>query len=200
MIKWPFLLRATVDRRRYGRMSSPCGRKKMFTDIDGMNGACRCRRKNHLMWLFDNQCYPVYTKVQRLNICKNKKNSIKPSFCCQGPCPKDQWLAPYTKGYSICKRCPCPKLADGHHIPWRRPGRPGCYSSFRKGPCRPGSYFMIEDYVGAKGRCIGRRQRSSYRRRSHANRNMMNGLWGGNSLSMGYPDDRSLFSDSFNWF
>jgi len=31
-----------------------------------------------------------------------------------------------------------------------------CYKSFSNGPCRRGTYFIIEDYVRKKARCVNR--------------------------------------------
>lgn len=77
----------------------------------------------------------------------------------QGPCPEGQWLEPYTNGFGTCRKTPCPNnKCDGRHIYWRPTptSRGGCYKSFTRGPCKHGSYFLIEDYATKKGRCVSR--------------------------------------------
>lgn len=51
---------------------------------------------------------------------------------------------------------------DGRHIYWKPSPVPsasagdeaGCYKSFTKGPCKAGSYFLIEDLVAKRARCV----------------------------------------------
>lgn len=97
---------------------------------------CRCRDRNHLLSKTDDRCYRVYSK---------------------GPCGEGQWMDWDTNGYGVCRRSPCPSdKCDGRHIYWRsNPTSPGgCYKSFSRGPCRAGSYFLIEDYATRSGRCV----------------------------------------------
>ena len=43
--------------------SGPCSPNKIFVDVDGVYGGCRCRDRNHLLWQTDDRCYRAFTKV-----------------------------------------------------------------------------------------------------------------------------------------
>ncbi len=78
-------------------------------------------------------------------------------FKIKGPCDHGQWLEPDTNGYGTCRRSPCPESkCDGRHIYWKSTpnAEGGCYKSFTRGPCRSGSYFLVEDYGTRRGRCV----------------------------------------------
>lgn len=153
-------------------ISGPCPPNKIFIDIDGVNGMCRCRDSNHLLYKNDEHCYRIYSR---------------------GPCLESQWLEPYSNGYGVCRKSPCPNnMCDGRHIYWRPTptSRGGCYKSFTRGPCKHGSYFLIEDYGTRRGRCVSR-YGSSYNPISSFNSyGMSNNRFGGgygsssNRLSM----------------
>jgi len=116
--------------------SGPCAANKIFTDVDGVNGMCRCRDRNQLLYKSDDKCHRIYSK---------------------GPCKTGEWLEAEVNGYGICRRSPCTSdKCDGRHIYWRQqPGmKGGCYKSFTRGPCHRGSYFLIDDYATRKGRCV----------------------------------------------
>lgn len=75
----------------------------------------------------------------------------------KGPCDHGQWLEPDTNSYGICRPSPCPEnKCDGRHIYWKSTpnSEGGCYKSFTRGPCRRGSYFLVEDYGTRRGRCV----------------------------------------------
>lgn len=44
-------------------LSGPCSPNKIFVDIDGVSGMCRCRDPNHLLHRNDDNCYHMYAKV-----------------------------------------------------------------------------------------------------------------------------------------
>ncbi|EFX84175.1 hypothetical protein DAPPUDRAFT_315199 [Daphnia pulex] len=116
--------------------SGPCPLNKVFTDIDGINGMCQCRDRNQLLFKGDDRCHRIYAK---------------------GPCDHGNWLEPDTNGYGMCNRSPCPESkCDGRHIYWKSTpnSEGGCYKSFTRGPCRSGSYFLVEDYGTRRGRCV----------------------------------------------
>lgn len=76
-------------------------------------------------------------------------------LCSKGPCKKGQWIVP-SGSHGICQQCPCPSLADGRHIYWsgNKQYRPGCYRSYSRGPCPPGMYFKIDNYMTGAARCV----------------------------------------------
>ncbi|XP_032796601.2 uncharacterized protein LOC116932820 [Daphnia magna] len=116
--------------------SGPCSLNKLYTDIDGINGMCQCRDRNQLLFKGDDRCHRIYAK---------------------GPCDDGQWLEPDTNGYGTCRPSPCPESkCDGRHIYWKSTpnSEGGCYKSFTRGPCRRGSYFLVEDYGTRRGRCV----------------------------------------------
>ena len=90
----------------------------------------------------------------------------------QGPCNESEWLEPESNGYGVCRLSPCPaSKIDGRHIYWKPAPVPsasageeaGCYKSFTKGPCKAGSYFLVEDLVSKKARCVIQRPYRSSR-------------------------------------
>lgn len=129
----------------------PCLADQYFTATDQSYGYCRCSRPNYVHCPKTNRCYPAYTK---------------------GSCSTGQWLVPHgNHGLATCKACPCPSLADGQHIYWsgmgQQHGRPGCYKSQTRGPCRHGMRFVISDILTGSAHCVRnhsdkRRPSSSY--------------------------------------
>ena len=78
-------------------------------------------------------------------------------YLIQGPCSDGQWLVPTENpGHSTCRSCPCPSMADGSHVYWNgKPfGRPGCYKSHTRGPCKPGMYFVVDNFATGASRCV----------------------------------------------
>ncbi|XP_046656394.1 neurogenic locus notch homolog protein 3-like [Daphnia pulicaria] len=114
---------------------SPCPVDQFFTAVDLSYGFCRCSRPNYVRCQKTNRCYPAYTK---------------------GTCSIGQWMVPYgNQGLSTCQICPCPSKADGRHIYWSGQfGRPGCYKSQTRGPCRQGMRFVISDILTGSSRCV----------------------------------------------
>ena len=176
-------------------LSSPCGSDQIFTAIDGSFGHCRCKQRNYVQCKLDHKCYPAFSKVSKFFISKLIKfmvNVLEQHFYfTQGPCSKGQWLVPSgSSGYSSCRSCPCPNMADGSHVYWNGPfGRPGCYKSHTRGPCRPGMYFVVENFMTGASRCV-----SSHR---NTKRHQRPNLY---SLLMDWPlfESDSLLDDPFS--
>ena len=81
-------------------------------------------------------------------------------------------------------------MADGSHVYWNGPfGRPGCYKSHTRGPCRPGMYFVVENFMTGASRCV-----SSHR---NTKRHQRPNLY---SLLMDWPlfESDSLLDDPFS--
>ena len=47
--------------RRAGR--SNCGSRQIFVDADGVNGQCRCRETDDILWLKTGKCYSLFSRV-----------------------------------------------------------------------------------------------------------------------------------------
>ena len=137
--------------------SGPCSLNKVFTDVDGINGMCQCRDRNQLLSKGDDRCHRIYAKVFAYFTIFNQHSYFTYYFEIKGPCDHGQWLEPDTNGYGTCRRSPCPESkCDGRHIYWKSTpnAEGGCYKSFTRGPCRSGSYFLVEDYGTRRGRCV----------------------------------------------
>ncbi|XP_057380997.1 uncharacterized protein LOC130703586 [Daphnia carinata] len=127
----------------------PCPADQYFAIADKYYGYCRCNRPNYVHCPQTKRCYPAYTK---------------------GSCTAGQWLVPHGNvGLATCKACPCPSLADGHHMYWsgkgHQHGRPGCYKSQTRGPCQHGMRFVVDDILTGSAHCVrnhSRRPSSSY--------------------------------------
>ena len=97
---------------------------------------------------------------QDLKKTNKKKNNYNNN---QGPCEEGDWLESDLDGYAVCRASPCPEKADGRHIYWNAPNsKEGCYKSFTVGPCKKGSYFLVEDHVRRKARCVSRYAAAPY--------------------------------------
>ena len=127
-----------------------CGPGQTFTDIDGINGECRCSDPYQAVWKKNGKCRTIH--VQVLIILMLFKLIFLKFKSLKGPCRDGEWLYP-DSGKATCQPSPCPDKADGLHIYWDKSGRPGCYRSYSRGPCPRGTQFIIKDYQKPEADC-----------------------------------------------
>jgi hypothetical protein len=96
-------------------------------------------------------------------------------------------------------------MADGSHVYWNGPfGRPGCYKSHTRGPCKPGMYFVVDNFMTGASRCVYNHHDSIKHNKNHRRPNLYSllmdwPLFEDDSLLLDDPFESSLLEDPFSF-